>query len=145
MLTDGNRAAMSPPVIMRCELAEAVGDWVRDDIEPLARKSGGGLSKVLAIAGYACRGRNRVAGAKMSEHGSGNALDLAGFELMSGQMIVVGGKDAPPEFLTGMKASACSRFSTVLGPGSDGFHETHMHVDIAKRRGGYRICQWELR
>ena len=33
-----------------------------------------------------------------------------------------------------LKASACARFTTVLGPASDGFHENHVHVDLAERR-----------
>ena len=44
-----------------------------------------------------------------------------------------------------LKASACVRFTTVLGPASDGFHENHIHVDLAERRSGYRICQWAVR
>ena len=31
---------------------------------------------------------------------------------------------------------------TVLGPGSDGHHETHIHLDLAERRNDYKICQW---
>jgi Extensin-like protein C-terminus len=34
---------------------------------------------------------------------------------------------------------------TVLGPGSDGYHEDHVHVDLAERRNGYRICEWDVR
>ena len=33
----------------------------------------------------------------------------------------------------------------MLGPGSDGHHEEHIHVDLAERRGGYKMCQWEVR
>ena len=44
-----------------------------------------------------------------------------------------------------MKASACARFMTVLGPGSDGYHEEHIHVDLAERSNNYRICHWEVR
>jgi hypothetical protein len=29
----------------------------------------------------------------------------------------------------------------VLGPGSDAFHDDHLHLDLAERRGGYRLCQ----
>jgi hypothetical protein len=43
-----------------------------------------------------------------------------------------------------MRRSACARFTTVLGPGSDGYHENHFHVDLAQRRGDYRLCQWNL-
>jgi Extensin-like protein C-terminus len=40
--------------------------------------------------------------------------------------------------------SVCARFTTVLGPGSDWYHEDHIHLDLAERRGGYRICQWNV-
>jgi hypothetical protein len=33
----------------------------------------------------------------------------------------------------------------VLGPGSDGYHEEHIHLDQAERRNGFRICQWDVR
>jgi hypothetical protein len=31
---------------------------------------------------------------------------------------------------------ACGIFGTTLGPGSDGYHENHLHLDTAKYRGG---------
>ena len=40
--------------------------------------------------------------------------------------------------------SACTRFSTVLGPGSDWYHEDHVHLDVMERRNNYRICQWNV-
>ena len=40
--------------------------------------------------------------------------------------------------------SVCARFTTVLGPGSDWYHEDHIHLDLAERRSGYRICQWNV-
>jgi hypothetical protein len=43
-----------------------------------------------------------------------------------------------------LRRKTCARFTTVLGPGSDGFHETHVHLDLAERKGGYRMCQWDL-
>src|SRR5262249_27247132 len=51
---------------------------------------------------------------------------------------------APRAFRVTMKAAVCNRFTTVLGPGSDGYHEDHIHVDLAERHGGYRLCQWDL-
>ena len=44
-----------------------------------------------------------------------------------------------------LRQAACARFTTVLGPGSDGYHENHIHLDVIVRRGGYRICQWDVR
>jgi len=32
----------------------------------------------------------------------------------------------------------------VLGPGSDGYHEDHIHLDLMERRNDYRICQWNV-
>jgi hypothetical protein len=43
-----------------------------------------------------------------------------------------------------MRTLACARFTTVLGPGSDGYHEEHIHLDLAERSHGYRICQWNI-
>jgi Extensin-like protein C-terminus len=31
-----------------------------------------------------------------------------------------------------VRESACRTFTTVLGPGSDGYHETHVHLDSGK-------------
>jgi hypothetical protein len=33
----------------------------------------------------------------------------------------------------------------VLGPGSDGNHEEHIHLDLAERRNNYKICEWDVR
>ena len=38
----------------------------------------------------------------------------------------------------------CARFMTVLGPGSDWYHEDHIHLDLMERHNNYRICQWNV-
>ena len=48
------------------------------------------------------------------------------------------------DFRDKIKADVCARFMTVLGPGSDGYHEEHIHLDLAERRNDYRICQWNV-
>jgi len=40
-----------------------------------------------------------------------------------------------------VRAAACLDFTTVLGPGSDAFHNSRLHLDIATRQGNYRLCQ----
>jgi hypothetical protein len=94
---------------------------------------------------YECRGQNRVRGATLSEHGRANALDLRGFKLANGKMVELTDVNVAKEWRESLRASACVRFHTVLGPGSDGNHETHIHVDLAERRSGYKICQWDVR
>ena len=49
------------------------------------------------------------------------------------------------ELRLNLRKTTCARFATVLGPGSDGYHESHVHVDLAQRTGGHRMCQWEVR
>jgi hypothetical protein len=49
------------------------------------------------------------------------------------------------EFREELRDSACHRFTTVLGPGSDSSHESHVHLDLIERRQGFRMCQWDVR
>ena len=145
VLRDWSRVSMNPPAVLRCEMALAVVEWVRDDVAAVAFSLGAPLVAIENYDSYSCRGRNRVFGAKISEHGKGNAIDIRAFRLADGRRIewTDPAADKPPR--EALKVSACTRFMTVLGPGSDGYHEGHIHVDLAERRGNYRMCQWEVR
>jgi hypothetical protein len=94
---------------------------------------------------YDCRGRNRIAGARTSEHGRGNALDLKGFTLVGGKYVELTDPQVARGYRENLRNSLCARFSTVLGPGSDGYHENHIHMDLGERRSGYRSCHWDVR
>jgi hypothetical protein len=50
----------------------------------------------------------------------------------------------PRELRETVLHSVCARFSTVLGPSSDWYHEDHIHLDLMERRNNYRICQWDV-
>jgi hypothetical protein len=143
ILADRSEVAVEPPATLRCEMADAVVSFVREDLAPAVIAMGAVLSAIENYDSYDCRGRNRVANAKISEHGLANALDIRSFRLKDGR-VVWPANAAPTEFRAAMKAAACSRFATVLGPGSDGYHEDHIHVDRAERRSGYRLCQWDV-
>ncbi len=146
VLEDGSHVPLEPPAIIRCTLAEALDDWMREDVAVLAQKTGGsGLAKILGSEGYECRPRNRVQGAKLSEHGKGNAYDMLGIVLRDGRQLLIAHETEARDVMAQLNASSCARFMTVLGPGSDGFHETHLHVDLAERHNNYRICQWDLK
>ena len=142
---DGGRIAVTPPATLRCTTAEAVAYWVRDDIAPVATSLGAPLKEVANFDSYECRGRNRVFGAMISEHGKGNAIDIRALTLTNGKHYELTDVQVDKAARERLKASACARFTTVLGPASDGYHENHVHVDLAERRGGYRICQWAVR
>ena len=53
-------------------------------------------------------------------------------------------RKVPRELRESVLHSVCARFSTVLGPGSDGYHEDHIHLDLMERHNDYRICQWNV-
>jgi len=145
MLADGAKVTLSPPVVMRASLASAVADWVRDDLAPAVAK-GDQLASIEGTGGYQCRSRDSIAGAKLSEHAIGNALDLHALRTEQGKLFVIApskdDSDDVRSFRALMKKTACVRFSTVLGPGADLYHQEHLHIDLAVRRNGMHLCQW---
>ena len=144
VLADKKHVAVKPAAILRCSMATAIVDWIRSDMAPLAQSLGTSLSELDNFDSFDCRGRNRVSGAKLSEHGRANALDLRGLKFANGQSLSLTDRGAAREQREAVLRSVCARFTTVLGPGSDWYHEDHIHLDIAERRSGYRICQWNI-
>jgi len=145
VLADKTRVAVTPPAIMRCTFAEAIVQWVRADVAPTVRPLGARLKSLDNYAAYDCRGRNNIVGAKLSEHGKANALDVRSVKLADGTVVALTDPQVSKDLREGLRKTTCARFTTVLGPGSDGYHEDHVHVDLAERHGGYRMCQWEVR
>jgi hypothetical protein len=141
---DKSRVTLSPPATMRCTMAEALAIWVREDLTDTAAQLGSTPRVLDNYASYDCRGRNRVAGARISQHGLANAIDVRGVHLANGQFASFTDRKLGREFREAVRKSICERFTTVLGPGSDGHHEDHIHMDLAERRGGYRLCQWNV-
>ncbi len=96
---------------------------------------GGGLSELEVAASYVYRTRNNQRGAKISEHASGNAIDISGFVLADGKELIVA-EDWGMAVMKELHADACGPFGTVLGPDSDRFHYNHFHFDTAAYRSG---------
>jgi hypothetical protein len=144
VLPDKRRVSVKPAAILRCTMASALAEWIRSDIAPLAERVGSAISDLDNFDSFECRGRNRVVGAKLSEHGRANALDVRAFKFADGSTVSLTDRTVPRTLRENVLRSACSRFSTVLGPGSDGYHEDHIHLDLMERRNNYRICQWDV-
>jgi hypothetical protein len=137
--------AFSQPAVVTCSVANTFDGWLKNSVQPRAQSIYG--EKVVALkiaASYACRPRNNVRGAKLSEHGMGNAIDIAGFTLASGKEVTVAadyyGSSQNRNFLSSVRSDACGPFHTVLGPGSDPYHNDHIHLDLQKERGGGPYC-----
>jgi hypothetical protein len=145
LLAGGTRIELGPAPVLRCAFAESLTTWLRDEAAPRVDKLGSVLSTVETYDDFECRGRNRLAGAKLSEHGKGNAVDLRAFRLADGRALGLTDVTVAKGFHDELRESACHRFTTVLGPGSDGYHEAHIHLDLIERHQGSRMCQWDVR
>ena len=81
----------------------------------------------------------------MSEHGFGNAIDIAAFTLESGRRITIAGgwwgSRDERRFLHTVHDRACGSFHTVLGPDSDRAHRDHLHLDLQNRANGSTYCR----
>lgn len=238
--------SLSPPATVTCDMAEALSQWVENDLQPLARKHlGASLIKIEVMSSYSCRNAYGRKSSKLSEHGTANALDIRGFITASANTALVlqdwgktqreilaeieaakaaqakaaalkaaaekagatagGDPKAPPpasapsegasaetlakstiiegipaitvsipgakaqatiapgigysepshlgaptaptdgrpdkrRFLHAAHAAACRIFGTALGPEANAAHRNHLHVDMAQRRSGIKIC-----
>jgi hypothetical protein len=123
-----------------CHLAERLANWVHDTVKPKVEKEfGQELTGLRVAASYACRNRDSLPDAKLSEHAHGNAIDIGAFRVGDRWIEVEkdwGNQDdaTAATFLAETRKSACGPFTTVLGPGSDVYHSTHFHLDMIQRR-----------
>jgi hypothetical protein len=144
--TASGRVMLDPPALLRCPMIPAVDHWMERIVQPAARHHLRANVVAIKVAGsYSCRPMNHVIGAKLSEHGHANALDVSGFVLEGGYVVSVktGWRGPLPEqnFLRAVHDGSCNVFTTVLGPEYDAAHRDHFHLDLARHRAEGRICK----
>jgi hypothetical protein len=144
LLLDRQRVVFSPAAILRCTMAETVAQWIRNDVAPAIAEYTAPLRGVETLDSFSCRTFNGVSGARMSEHGHANALDVRSVKLANSAIIELTNASASKSLREKIRNGACSRFSTVLGNGADAYHESHIHIDLMERTNNYRICQWNV-
>ena len=142
----GDIVSLPDRPLLACEFALALADYVRLIVAPLGQAML--HAKVAGIEtgpGYACRTQDRIAGAKISAHGHGLAVDFVAIALADKRRILIERQTGAVEgsFVRAMRTAACGWFTTVLGPGADSFHANNMHLDIEQHgsSGSYRICE----
>jgi Uncharacterized protein conserved in bacteria len=132
------------PVSVTCAMAAALVVWEREIVAPAAARHFG--SRVVSIdhlGSYACR---RVYGssspsARVSQHATANAIDVAGFRLADGTRVTLA-RDwatdtAKGAFLRDVRDGSCRLFKAVLGPAYNQAHADHFHLDM----GPYAVCR----
>jgi hypothetical protein len=145
---DQGRVALKPAALLRCPMIPQVERWVHETVAPAARYYFGvPLTEIKVAGSYSCRPMNNVLGARLSEHGYANALDISGFVLADGRTITVKkgwqGGEREQAFLRDVHQGGCREFMTVLGPNYDRNHHDHIHLDLARHGGDglKRICK----
>ncbi|MGD9784739.1 MAG: extensin family protein [Hyphomicrobiaceae bacterium] len=144
----GGRISLRPAAVLRCPMIPAVDRWVAGVVVPAARTHfGAEVVELKVAASYGCRPINHQWGAKLSEHGLANAIDISEFRFADGRVVSVKsgwwGGQGERAFLRDVHRGACDTFSTVLGPLADRHHRDHFHMDLARhgRDGTYRVCR----
>lgn len=127
---------LSTPATLDCDTARALQEWVSEALQPSFGRAE--VTGLRVAAHYACRTRNNRPGARISEHGRGKAIDIAGIQFADGSELTIlehykGSKGKP---IRAAHKRACGIFGTTLGPGSDGYHQDHLHLDTAQHRNG---------
>lgn len=201
----------SPAPVVTCAMVSALDQWLKDDLQPMARKHlGSPIIKVQTMSDYSCRMAYGRKGNKLSEHGRANALDIRGFVLANGKSthvldrwgktkrdlkaeaaeraakqaaaakaeaavenaVASAGETPSPtkasvsqdetesaekvaaaaivpekprsktsQFMRDAHTRACQIFRTALGPEANEAHRNHFHVDMAKRRRNFKVCE----
>ena len=144
VLPDNQRVVFSPVVTLQCSMAVVVAHWIRDDVAPTLDALGMSLRGVETLESFGCRSFNGINGAKLSEHGHANALDVRSLKIANGTVIELTNATVTKPLREQLRQTACARFSTVLGNGADAYHENHVHIDLMQRTNNYKICQWNI-
>ena len=145
-MAGGDAVSLPDRPLIACEFAAVLADYVRLIVAPLGQATL--HAKVAAIEtgpGYDCRTQDRIAGARISAHAKGLAVDFMAITLADKRRILVERQTGADEesYVRAIRTAACGWFTTVLGPGSDSFHANNMHLDIEQHgsSASYRICQ----
>lgn len=138
--------ALSPQAVGGCGVPQVLAGWIETELQPSAEALlGSRVRKIHQVSAYVCRNRYNAAEAKLSFHATGDALDIAAFELEDGRRVRVledWSGEGPAgavgaAFLQRAWKTACGPFGTVLGPEANAAHKDHFHFDVAQRRGAY--------
>lgn len=140
--------AFAEGLTLDCTFALALAEFTANTLQPLARHHlETTVTKLGSGQGFVCRRRNNATIGRLSEHAFGNAFDLTSYVVQNKPTITVRleEKMKPNEaaFQRALRKAACGTFTTVLGPGSNKAHATHLHFDLGRseKKNPYRICE----
>jgi hypothetical protein len=140
-LGPNGRTMLEPAATLDLPMVQELTRWEAEMQDAAKANFGEAVTTIHVAASYDCRTMNHRRRARLSEHAHANAIDISEYETASGRKVTVekdfyaGGRNGA--FLKAVHADTCDLFQVVLGPGSDGMHENHFHMDL----GRWKACR----
>jgi hypothetical protein len=136
---DGAAIPWSKTAVASCQLVSTMELFERDVVQPAAlRYFGKPVMRVDHLGAWSCRRQAGWFFPRWSEHATGKAIDVAGFELADGRRVMVadGWRPRGPahDFLHAVARGACAYFALVLTPNTNGDHRDHLHLDVGPQK-----------
>jgi hypothetical protein len=112
------KITINPPATLSCPMADVLGEWLRDTVQPEAKKLfGSTVVKIQNASSYVCRNRYGGVNTRLSEHALANAFDVSEFVLANGVRITIL-DDWPKTLEPPSKPADSSASGTVAGNGA---------------------------
>ncbi|WP_164116566.1 extensin family protein [Sphingorhabdus sp. Alg239-R122] len=121
-----------------CPVFAGLALWEWHVVKPEAQRLlGSTVVRIRHYGAYSCRRVYGRSEGRWSQHATGNAMDIAGFDLADGRTVNVkrdwGQGTAKSVFLASIRDGACDLFGTVLSPDYNAAHADHFHFDQTDR------------
>jgi hypothetical protein len=131
----GRIIPLNAPVTTDCGMATALPQWLADIDAFLVANDKTHIKTLIVGTNYACRNVDNAVTGKLSFHGFADALDVVGFELEDGRTVTIekgwpGTLGEGSRIVRFARDSACTHFTTVLGPEANALHHDHLHIDL---------------
>lgn len=140
----GVGGARIDPLETTCATALRMAMWERHGLQPAAQDIfGTSITVIRQLGSYNCRPIRTTQGTaqRWSTHATADAIDISGFDLADGRRIRLlqdwEGNGPEARFLRLARDSACTWFSTTLGPDYNALHADHFHLQVR----GWGTCR----
>lgn len=127
--------SLSSSYLASCRLAMSSAMYVSQVAKPLASEVlGSPLVRIDHLGSYACRNIYSKPNARLSEHATAEALDIAGFQLKDGRQLTVlkqwqqTGDEG--QFIRTLFSESCPYFGNSIGPDYNAAHANHFHLGL---------------
>ncbi|MBX3523367.1 MAG: extensin family protein [Xanthobacteraceae bacterium] len=128
-------------VLLRCSAAASLVLWERHVLQQEAERIlKNKVRAIRTLGSFSCRNIYHKKDARLSQHATANAIDIASFTFEDGSsasVLIDWGKAERGEFLRGVRDGACRFFGGVLSPDYNAAHANHFHFDM----GWWKVCR----